>query len=178
MGCEYCVLTNQYTIYSIEEHHGRRVLMKSGFTDFAATKLIPTEPGQTARHYARVYLELDDKSKLSDSRNPEESLANTLDKQVREGRVPGIKRERVGGKYRFFPVVGPQRNTEKVVVQIELLSDEIQDVDSLVIVGKYKNRNDAIGWLVGEGIKANRALLDKANSVRKQIDQLKKDVVG
>ena len=149
--------------------------MKSGFTDFVATRLVPDHPGQTARWYAEQYLELGDK--LSDSPTPVQSLANTLQKQVKTGREKRIRRERVGGQYRYFPVSAPsavEEQTQEVFVQIHLFKDELVDIDGLISVEKFKNRNEAIKWLVVEGIKANREYLDKVSDVTRQIEELKR----
>ncbi len=155
--------------------------MKSGFTDFVATRLIPDNPGQTARWYAREYLQLGDN--LSDAKNPEESLANTLDKQVRREREHRIRRERIDGKYRFFPVIAPsglkdESKTENIVIQISLSQEKLTDIDNLITVDRFKNRNDVIKWLVNEGIKVNRNDLDKEAEATKQIEQMKRLVVS
>ena len=155
--------------------------MKSGFTDFVATRLIPDYPGQTARWYAREYLQLGDK--MSDAKNPEESLANTLDKQVREGRETRVRRERVGGKYCYFPA--PPRlssltcsDEENIVVQLSLSKREQDDVKNLIAVDRFKNRNDAIRWLVTEGAKTQRDYLDRVNDIAQQIRQMKKNIAS
>jgi len=153
--------------------------MKTGFMDFAATRLIPDNPGQTARWYAREYLQLG--NNLSDARNPEESLANTLDKQVREGKELRVRREKIGGRYRFFPASESSdttKNTEEIVVQIHLSTQELEDIDNLIAIDKYKSRNDSIKWLVTEGMKANRDYLDKVGNVTKQIEQMKRQVAS
>jgi len=155
--------------------------MKSGFTDFVATRLIPDYPGQTARWYAREYLQLGDK--MSDAKNPEESLANTLDKQVREGRETRVRRERVGGKYCYFPT--PPRlssltcsDEESIVVQLSLSKREQDDINNLIAVDKFKNRNDAVRWLVTEGAKTQRDYLDRVNDIAQQIRQMKKNIAS
>lgn len=155
--------------------------MKSGFMDFVATRLIPDSPGQTARWYAREYLQLGDN--LSDAKNPEESLANTLDKQVRQGREKRVRRERIAGSYHFFPVAQSSSSkndsiVEDVVVQIRLSKQELKDIDNLIVIGKFKGRSEAIKWLVAEGVKAKRDYLDKVTEVTTQIDLMKKQVVS
>jgi Arc/MetJ-type ribon-helix-helix transcriptional regulator len=155
--------------------------MKSGFTDFVATRLIPDHPGQTARWYAREYLQLGDK--MSDAKNPEESLANTLDKQVREGKETRVRRERVGGRYRYFPVAATLSSLtcsdeESIVVQIILPKQEKNDINNLVAVDRFKNRNDVIRWLVTEGMKSQRDYLDRVNDTAQQIQQMKKKIAS
>ena len=153
--------------------------MKSGFMDFVATRLIPDHPGQTARWYAREYLQLGDN--LSDAKNPEDSLANTLDKQVREGKEKRVSRERVEGRYRFFPIIISsdfKKEVENVIVQISLSKQELDDIDNIVAVDKFKSRNDTIKWLLVEGMKAKRDYLDKVRDIIKQIEEIKKQVVS
>jgi len=150
--------------------------MKRGFMNFVVTRLIPDSPGQTAKWYARKYLELGDD--LSDAESPDNSLANTLSKQVCEGREPRVRREQIGGVYRYFPVSGsPTSNlSEEVVAQISLSMQELEDIDNLIAVDKFRNRNAAIKWLVTEGIKANRDYLNRVADVRRQIEQIKSEI--
>jgi len=148
--------------------------MKSGFMEFVATKLILDHPGQTERWYAKEYLQLG--SNLSDAKNPEESLANTLAKQVREGREPRIKRIRKGGKYLYFPAAMtyiPDTN-EEIFIQLSLSKEELKDIDNLVTIEKFKNRDTTIKWLIQEGIKSNRDYLNKVENTISQIEILKK----
>lgn len=152
--------------------------MKRGFMDFVATRLIPDHPGHTASWYAHEYLQLGDDLGLSDSKTPEQSLANTLSKQVQTGKEKRVRRERIGGVYCYFPVSGASASdsSEDVIVQLSLPTQELEDIDNLVAVGKFANRNSTMKWLVMEGIKANRNYLNKAAEVKRQIEQLKKEI--
>ena len=152
--------------------------MKQGFMDFVATRIIPDHPGQTALWYAREYLQLGDN--LSDAKYPEQSLANTLSKQVKTGREKRIKRERIKGVYCYFPVSTPSasNSSEEIVVQLFLSALEVKDIDNLVAVGRFNTRGNAIKWLLIEGIKANRTYLDKVADTISQIEQLKNEVVA
>lgn len=83
--------------------------MKRGFMDLAVT-IIEEYPGLTAKEVAQEALGSD--SNLSDAQKtpPEQSLATTLDKQVRTGAEKRIRRERIKGVYRFFPIsVSPKK---------------------------------------------------------------------
>ena len=153
--------------------------MKRGFMDFVATRLIPDHPGHTARWYAHEYLQLGDDSDLSDAKYPLQSLANTLSKQVKTGREKRVRRERIKGVYCFFlaSTSSASNSSEEIVVQLSLSAQELKDIDNLVAVDKFKNRNNAIKWLVAEGIKANRTYLDKVADTTSQIEQLKKEVI-
>ena len=149
--------------------------MKQGFMDHVATILIPEFPGATALWYAQAYLK---EGGSSDAKHPEQSLANTLSKQVKTGREKRIRRERIKGVYCYFlaSMASTPDSGEEIVVQLSLSTKELKDIDNLVAVDKFKNRSDAIRWLVMEGIKANRAYLDKVADTISQIEQLKKEV--
>ena len=153
--------------------------MKRGFMDLVASCIIPKNPGWTAKEYAAEALEHD--SDLSDSKkDPIASLANTLSKQVQTGRERRIRRERIGGVYHYFPTSVPSasNSNEDIVVQISLSTQELEDIDNLVAVGKFNNRSDAIKWLAIEGITANRGYLDKVADTRNQIERLKREVAA
>ena len=152
--------------------------MKRGFMDFVATRLIPDHPGHTALWYAHEYLQLGDDSDLSDAKYPEQSLANTLSKQVKTGREKRIRRERIKGVYCYFlaSMASAHDSSEEIVVQLSLSAQALKDVDNLVALGKVYTRSDAIKWLVLEGIKAKRSYLDKLASVINRIELLKKEV--
>ena len=153
--------------------------MKRGFMDLAVNSIIPAFPGQTAQWIAREALAHD--SNLSDStKDSIASLANTLSKQVQTGREKRIRRERIGGIYCYFPVSGASasESSEDIVAQISLSTQELKDVDNLIAVGKFGNRSSAIKWLVTEGIKANRAYLDRVANTQNQIERLKREVAA
>ena len=151
--------------------------MQRGFTDFVATRIIPDYPGHTASWYAREYLELVDESDLV-AQHPVQSLANTLSKQVQTGREKRVRRERIKGIFRYFPVSESSTldASEDIIVQFSLSAQESESIDNLVAVGKFANRNDAIKWLVIEGIKSNRNYLNKAAQIKEQIEQLKREI--
>jgi len=88
--------------------------MARGFTDLVAGSIVPEFPGETAEVYAMEAL--DSGIISSDAEDPVQSLANTLAKQVREGREKRVIRKRIGSlselleptkligvKYRYFP---------------------------------------------------------------------------
>jgi Arc/MetJ-type ribon-helix-helix transcriptional regulator len=151
--------------------------MQRGFTDFVATRMIPDHPGHEASWYAREYLKLVDGSDLV-AQNPVQSLANTLSKQVQTGREKRVRRERIKGVFRYFPVSESSTldASEDIIVQFSLSTQELENIDNLVAVGKFANRNDVIKWLVIEGIKSNRSYLNKAAQIKEQIEQLKRRI--
>ncbi len=67
-------------------------------------------------------------------------------------------------------------SSEEIIVQLSLSVQELKDIDNLVAVGKFNSRNNAIKWLVIEGIKSNRTYLDKVTDIRSQIERLKREV--
>ena len=150
--------------------------MKRGFMDLAV-EIVKEYPGLTALSIAREAL--DCSSNLSDAQDPEQSLASTLNKGVQTGQEKRIRRERIDGLYRYFPVSGSSASdsTEDVVVQLSLSTQELKDIDNLVAVGKFNNRSSAIKWLIVEGIATNRAYLDEVADARNQIERLKREVV-
>jgi len=143
-----------------------------------AREIIKEYPGLTAIEVAREARDSDIVS--SDAKNPEQSFASTLNKQVQTGLEKRIRRERIKGVYRYFPVSAPPTSdsNEEIVVQFSLPAQDLQDVDNLVAVGKHANRSSAIGWLVLEGVKANRAYLDKVAETKNQIERLKKEIAA
>lgn len=151
--------------------------MQRGFMDFVATRLIPDHPGHEASWYAREYLKLVDESDLV-AQHPQQSLANTLSKQVQTGRERRVRRERIKGMFRYFPVSESStlQAGEDIIAQLTVSAQELEAIDNLVAVGKFAGRNDAIRWLVTEGIKSNRSYLDKAAQIKEQIEKLKKQI--
>ena len=151
--------------------------MKRGFMDLAV-EIVKTYPGLTALEIAREALDFS--SDLSDAKNKEQSLASTLNKQVQTGQEKRIRRERIRGKYCYFPVSMPPASgsSEDIIVQFSLSTQELEDIDNLVAVDKFHNRNEAIKWLVTEGIVANRGYLDKVAEARNQIERLKREVAA
>ena len=152
--------------------------MAQGFMEHAATVLVPDFPGATALWYAKAYLK-EAGPDGSDSKTPEQSLANTLSKQVKEDKEKRIRRERIKGVYCYFPIskASTTGSSEEIVVQLSLSAQELKDIYNLVAVGKFNNRSTAIKWLVMEGIKAKRSYLDKVAHTVNQIERLKKEIV-
>ena len=147
--------------------------MQKGFKR-VAPDLIRDKPGLTAYEYAEMAL----KQHLcgSDSKNPVFSLATTLMKEFREGRMPGIKAVKGhDNKLRYFP---KHYDTNKQVaslgndspVTILLPTDVAKNVDMLVEIGKFTSRGEALIWLASEGIGAN---LQKLQDVEKRIQQIR-----
>ena len=120
--------------------------MKKGFMRWLRD-YIQACPGLTAEKYARDGY--DEGYALSDAKNQMFSLASTLMKQVRDGKEPHIRRQLIGGKYRYFPVMGVPTTTssENIAFQISLSKQEWQSIDNLVTDGEFRNRNEVVEWL-------------------------------
>ncbi len=150
--------------------------MKRGFMDFAATRLIPQHPGETAEYYAQEYVEVAGEE-ASDAQNPVMSLANTLRKRVGTGGEKRIRREKTSGVYRYYPANAEAGNTsaeqKSVAVQAFLLPDELKILDDFVVLGKFSSRGQVLAWLAREGIKSRHADVEKVAEIAREIDSLK-----
>jgi hypothetical protein len=152
--------------------------MKLGFMEHVAKILILEFPGQTAEWYAKAYLK-EAGQNGSDAKNPVESLANTLSKQVKTGNEKRIKREKVNGIYHYFPIElkkDTQRTFEEVVVQLRISKEALRDIENLVRLGKVVSRNDAIYWLLLKGREAKRAYLSRLETAMSRIEEIKKEI--
>jgi hypothetical protein len=150
--------------------------MKKGFKKVVPS-LVQATPGLTDTEYAKIAL--DRGLCRSDSKDPIMSLATTMRKEIREGRMPGIKAVKVDGKLHFFPEKEIPKtalpNREKPITLLPPI--EISEVaDILIEVGKFENRGDAFIWLMHEGIKAKNLELAQAKQISEQIMRLKQSI--
>jgi len=150
--------------------------MNRGFMDLAVT-IIKEYPGLTSREVAQEAVNSGIVS--SGAKDPVQSFATTLNKQVQTGLEKRIRRERIKGIWRYFLAsTSPTPNSsEEIVPKFSLTAQELKDIDNLVAVGKFKNRSEAIRWLVTEGIKTNRIYLDKVDETKNHIERLKRDII-
>ena len=145
--------------------------------------LINAKPGLTAKEYAAMAL--DQGLCGSASKDPVFSLATTLMKEVREGRMPDIK---VSGKpQRFYPNTCTSAETMKKAaneiverslsglgpVTVVPSAEIAQAIYMLVEVGRFGSRSEAFVWLAQEGVRAKNPELNKVKNVVEQIRQLK-----
>lgn len=137
--------------------------------------LIKAKPGLTAREYAKMALSQGLCG--SASKDPVFSLATTLMKEVREGRMPGIRASE--RPMRFYSDSHtskvPPPNFDKPMT-ILLPTDISETINRLVEVDKFENRSEALVWLAREGIKAKSPELAQVEKVAEQIKQLKQSV--
>jgi len=124
--------------------------MKKGFMKWLHG-YIQDFPGLTAEQYAEdgygyEYVESDAKGR---DKEKVFSLASTLMKQVRDGKEPHIRRERIGKKYHYFPIMGVATKTssENISFRISLSNKEWQTIDDLVSNGQFRNRSEVIEWI-------------------------------
>lgn len=152
--------------------------MQKGFKKVVVS-LIRANPGLTPDEYATMAL--DHGLCGSDSKNQVFSLATTLRKEVREGRMPEIKAVKVNGRLHLFPIdydTGQRITLPKKDSAVTLLlpPDVTKNVDNLVELGSFGNRGDALIWLAREGMKAKQQKLENAGKVVQQIKGLKQSV--
>lgn len=160
--------------------------MRHGFSHGVAPGLIWAEPGKTPEYYARTALERG--LATSDSKDPVFSLASTLRKEVREGRLPEFVQMKVGGRFCVFPANGAdQRLTpdESKASQAEpsghgrdlitiRVSESVSRVaDLLVEVGMRVSRSDAVAWMADEWVAANAQLIARAEDASERIRQIR-----
>jgi len=151
--------------------------MQHGFKA-VASELIRETPGLPAKEYAAIALERELCG--SDSKDPLQSLGSTLAKEFREGRMPGIRVEKVGGVLCYFPndPSSPAEpwSTPDVRIEVRLPGDVASDVHALVEVGRCPSPSDAVVWLAREGTRAQRPTLDRIHGILDEIRRLKQSV--
>lgn len=150
--------------------------MQKGFKHIVPD-LIKKKPGLTAEEYAKIAL--DQGLCGSDSMDPKFSLASTLRKEVREGRLPSIRADTTQKPIRYYPddssKVEPFIKQDKPITFI-LLSDISEILDILLELNKFGNRSEALVWLAREGINAKSTELVQIRQVVKKINELKQSV--
>ncbi len=150
--------------------------MKKGFKKIVPD-LIRANPGLTAKEYSKMAI--DRGLSNSDSKDPVFSLATTLLKEVREGRMLGVKAIKSDGPLRFFidnHTSGvPSANQDKPITLL-MPNDVGEATDTLVEISKFGNRSEALIWLAREGIKAKHLELRQLREGVEQIRQLKRSM--
>ena len=153
--------------------------MQRGFKAVAPA-LIRERPGLPPEEYARMALQRELCG--SDSKDRIFSLATTLRKEVREGRMPGIRVEKVNGKLCYFPSNYPSGSDTqpKKDMRIEVLlpPDVARRIDTLLELERFTSPSDAVIWLMQKGIEAHRAALDQIENQLQQIRRLKESAQG
>jgi hypothetical protein len=139
--------------------------------------LIKETPGLGHDDYARIAL---DRGLCgSVSKDPVFSLGSTLAKDVREDRLTGVKRLRIGGQYRYYPSdynqgINDRRADAVLRFEVTVPDDLADDVKLLAEAKRNLTPSEALVWLAREGSKARRLDLDKLNGVQAEIERLKK----
>ena len=177
--------------------------MKKGFSHGVAPDLVRQKPGMTANEVAELALSRGLCS--SDAKDPVDSLGKTLAKEVREGRLPEVYANRVGGLLRYYPaevwdmergetwVLPPDAFTPdgqaprvaavtsaptalSETVSIRLPRDKVELADLLVEAGQFSTRSEALAYLVGEGIARNHPRIEKVRQAVEQIRAIKRSL--
>jgi len=153
--------------------------MRKGFSHEVAPGLIAEEPGRPAEYYAdkALYLGLS----ASDSKSPVHSLASTLRKEAREGRLPELYTQKRGGRLCFFPVDGSDGESEagpvgqsnkqprERVVTVHLGEDIHSVIDHLIDIGRHRTASDAIRWMVGQWFRQNAGYVRRVHKAANQV---------
>ena len=149
--------------------------MQHGFMA-VVVQLINERPGLPAEEYARIALErgLCD----SDAKDRVFSLGTTLAKEVREGRMADqIRRERVNGKFCYFPAQHPFESETQVGnglrVEVEIPPDAARRVTDLLEIDEFGSPSEAVVWLLQAGIKAKQSALNEIANEIQEIRQRK-----
>ena len=145
---------------------------RRGFKAWAVRAILGDMPGLTSEEYARTYLDKNPDGSNSQNVDPLWSLQTTLDKEYREGRMPGIKKD--NGRYypSDYPVDGQSHPRNETRVVIMLPDDALKDVDLLVEVAR-RSQSEAVIWLMEEGRKARRSDLDALRHAYEEIERLR-----
>jgi Arc/MetJ-type ribon-helix-helix transcriptional regulator len=132
-----------------------------GFKE-VVVRLIGESPGLAAEEYAVTALQRGLAG--SNSKDPVQSLATTLAKEVREGRMLGIRAQREHGKLRYFPV--------------DLRPDAARRVRDLVEIGRFSTPSEAVTYLLEEGVNAKQSALDRISGELEEIRRRKESARG
>jgi len=145
-----------------------------------ARRLIHEMPGRTDGEYATIGV----KRVLarSNAKDPVQSLATTLSQAVRMGRMRGIKREKVDGKFHYFPAdYQPEAKTQpndSLRIEVSLRPDAARRVRDLVEIGKFRTPGEAVTYLLEEGVNAKQSALDRISSELEEIRRRKESAQG
>ena len=158
--------------------------MRKGFTYTVAPDLVRADPGRRGEEYADMAIRKG--LAASDAKDPVQSLASSLAKEVREGRQKQIRREKDGSAIRYYPALSlevsaegekqilPARREEAVSLRLE--PDTARNVDMLVEIGTHRTRSDALAWLVAEGLSKNQQKIREVQKAVKQIREIKRSL--
>ncbi len=149
--------------------------MQHGFKA-VVVQLISERPGLPAEEYARMALERGLCG--SDAKDPVFSLATTLAKQVRKGRMADqVRRERVNGRFCYFPAHYPSESETQLGnglrVEVELPPDAARRVTDLLEIEEFGSPSEAVVWLLQAGIKAKQPALNEIANELQEIRQRK-----
>ena len=150
--------------------------MQKGFKAIVG-ELIREKPGLTATEYARMALERG--LCRSDSSDPEWSLGTTLAKEYREGRMPGIRAERIDGGLRYFPADHPlsAERSGDIRVQVSVPGDVAEWVNVLIEAKKGWGPGEAITWLAQQGVKARRRDLESLQIATRAVQESARELI-
>ncbi len=112
----------------------------------------------------------------SDSQNPEWSLATTLAKESREGRMQGVTAERVDGSLRYFPsdhfTPHTRQTNRDPRIEVPLPPRVAKWIDVLLKTERFGGPGDALVWLAEEGIKSRRDSLAALENAMREVRRI------
>jgi Arc/MetJ-type ribon-helix-helix transcriptional regulator len=150
-----------------------------GFKE-VVVRLIGESPGLAAEEYAVTALQRGLAG--SNSKDPVQSLATTLAKEVREGRMLGIRAQREHGKLRYFPVdLRPDTSAHAnngLRIEVSLRPDAARRVRDLVEIGRFSTPSEAVTYLLEEGVNAKQSALDRISGELEEIRRRKESARG
>ncbi|MBS7614649.1 hypothetical protein KEJ18_02800 [Candidatus Bathyarchaeota archaeon] len=74
-----------------------------------------------------------------------------------------------------FPPIFPFHGGRSNVVASRIGDEELRSIDMMVEAGLFETRSEAVAYLVSEGIKARKDLLDKVSSALEDIRKLRRE---
>lgn len=151
--------------------------------------LIRENPGQRPEEYAKAAI---DRGYQSGSKDPIGSLATTLRRGVRDGKMPGITAQKVAGCLHFYPASinipssmkdGERQSKEPRATGTDALQgayaslailvpqEMVKDLDLLIELNKARNRSEALLRFVQIGINEKRVELERAREFAQKTKQ-------
>ena len=155
--------------------------MQKGFSHEVAPVLICESPGESPEYYAKIALDRGLAS--SDSKSPLQSLASTLRKELREGRLPNFRTAKHGGRIRVYPVSGfvsPESESQissslpaSVSITATVTSVVHEAATLLVEVGKQATHGESISWMAQQWVTDNATYLARVRQAALQMQEIR-----
>lgn len=155
--------------------------MQKGFSHEVAPVLIRETPGESPEYYAGIALNRGLAS--SDSKSPLQSLASTLRKELREGRLPEFRTMKRGGRIRVYPATAAvdsesesrksPRQPATVPISVTVTRDVHEAAALLVEVGKQATYGESISWMAQQWLNDSVSYLAKVRQAALQMREIR-----